>query len=126
MLSQTIPIAEVRQEQGIMLLTQMVEGKQLTLIRRVIMTTLREVHIPKRVQKLVTLPTQKIDAAKAALEASGTPFNKITTKTALAAPSKATTTYSYDKKGNVKVANTKGTYTSIVDVQRKYCEGRNQ
>lgn len=66
-----------------------------------------------------TLATQKIDAAKAALEASGTPFNKITTKTALAAPSKATTTYSYDKKGNVKVANTKGTYTSIVDVQNE-------
>lgn len=65
------------------------------------------------------LATQKIDAAKAALEASGSPFSKSTTKTVLATPSKATKTYSYDKNGNVKAANTKGTYTDIVYVQNE-------
>lgn len=60
--------------------------------------------------------TQKIDAAKGALVASGTPFNKSTTKTVLATPSKTTTTYSYDKKGNVKAETTNGTRTVINNV----------
>lgn len=61
--------------------------------------------------------TQKIDAAKGALEASGTVFNKIEgTKAVLATPSKYTTTYKYDKAGNVKSAKCSGTETKIEDV----------
>ena len=64
--------------------------------------------------------TQKIDAAKAALEATGTVFNKVEgTKTVLAEPSKATTSYKYDKAGNVKSAKVSGTYTWIETVKNE-------
>ena len=63
--------------------------------------------------------TVKIDAAKAALEATGTPYNKTVTKTALAEPSKSTTTYKYDKNGNVKSAKKSGTTTEIKTVQNE-------
>ena len=64
--------------------------------------------------------TQKIDAAKAVLEASGTPYNKVEgTKTVLAKPSKSTTSYKYDKSGNVKSAKESGTTTEIEDVRNE-------
>lgn len=64
--------------------------------------------------------TQKIDAAKAALEATGTVFNKVEgTKTVLAEPSKSTTTYKYDKNGNVKSAKSTGTNTEISTVKNE-------
>ena len=61
----------------------------------------------------------KIDAAKTALEATGTVYNDTETKTALATPSKNTTTYAYDKKGNVKSAKSSGTSTEIKSVKNE-------
>ncbi len=56
------------------------------------------------------LAMTKIDAAKAGLTGA---YQKVKTKTALATPSKETTTYAYDKNGNVKSAKASGTKTTI-------------
>ena len=61
----------------------------------------------------------KIDAAKTALEATGTVYNDTETKTVLATPNKNTTTYAYDKKGNVKSAKSSETRTEIEDVKNE-------
>lgn len=55
--------------------------------------------------------TVAIDSAKGSLVEGN--FDKVETDTLLAAPSKTTTTYAYDKKGNVKSAKASGTYTEI-------------
>ncbi|MCR5702652.1 MAG: hypothetical protein K6G76_10985 [Lachnospiraceae bacterium] len=61
----------------------------------------------------------KINAAKATLEATGTPFSKVETDTVIATPSKSTTVYKYDKSGNVKSAKTSGTETKVTDAKNE-------
>ena len=60
------------------------------------------------------LAMTKIDAAKAGLTGA---YQKVKTKAALATPSKETTTYAYDKNGNVKSAKASGTWTEIKPVK---------
>lgn len=63
---------------------------------------------------------QKVNEAKGQLEASGTTCNKVDgTKAVLPTPSKSTTTYKYDKAGNVKSAKCSGTTTSIENVKNE-------
>lgn len=61
----------------------------------------------------------KINAAKAALEATGTPFSKVETDTVIATPSKSTTVYKYDKSRNVKSAKESGTETKVTDAKNE-------
>ncbi len=59
----------------------------------------------------------KTEAAGAALEATGIPYNKTETKAVIATPSKTTTNYAYDKNGNVKSAKASGTSTEVKTVK---------
>jgi hypothetical protein len=61
----------------------------------------------------------KINAAKATLEATGTPFSKVETDTVIATPSKSTTVYKYDKSGNVKSAKRSGTETKVTEAKNE-------
>lgn len=62
----------------------------------------------------------KIEPLKAAFDAAVASYDDIdSTETAIATPSKDTTTYAYDKNGNVKSAKTSGTWTQTETVKNE-------
>lgn len=66
-----------------------------------------------------TLAMTKMAAPIAANEASGTSYSKSESNNVFAVPSKITTTYKYDKKGNVSSAKATGTTSEVKDVKNE-------